>query len=79
MTKEKMIHSVLQYVVPFNRDSVRSIIESYLADNEPEVKTTSLATNEVISEMIKNHPCIDPLFGIKGCDMPKGSCDACKY
>lgn len=23
------------------------------------------------------YPCVDPLFEIKGCDMPKGSCSSC--
>lgn len=30
-----------------------------------------------VYEESDKHHCIDPLFEIKGCDMPKGSCISC--
>jgi hypothetical protein len=57
-----------RHVMPILHSNIEPLVDDYLHQQNLQQCNVSGALP---------HPCVDPLFEIKGCDMPKGSCSAC--
>lgn len=69
MTKQEFIDKHCIYISDRNRAEFSSDLDAVIA-----------GSGEEVNEKAREHfvfNCIDPLFEIKGCDMPKGSCKDC--
>jgi hypothetical protein len=69
MTKQEFIDKHCIYISDRNRAELSSDLDAVIA-----------GSGEEVNEKAREHfvfNCIDPLFEIKGCDMPKGSCKDC--
>ena len=70
MTKQEFIDKYVYRVCSCNAPSeLSSDLDAVIA-----------GSGEEVNERAREHfvfNCIDPLFEIKGCDMPKGSCKDC--
>jgi hypothetical protein len=69
MTKQEFIDKHFRGCSPEYFDIVSSDLDAVIA-----------GSGEEVNERAREHfvfNCIDPLFEIKGCDMPKGSCKDC--
>mgnify|MGYP000845364863 CR=1 FL=1 len=68
MKKQEFIDKYLN-CFPYNESEMSSDLDAVIA-----------GSGEEVNEKAREHfvfNCIDPLFEIKGCDMPKGSCKDC--
>ena len=69
MTKQEFIDKHCLYRSDKHRAEFSSDLDAVIA-----------GSGEEVNERAREHfvfNCIDPLFEIKGCDMPKGSCKDC--